>query len=193
MKAFAPLAVLVGLLSFSCHSGNNHAPKKEPVADTANYYPIPDFFKKQVEYVDLRDFPIYRVRITDGKKDSAVLSKDAFIAITNDLSQRVFPKPGSKALYKETVFQDLSTDSYTLNYTATDPSLELRSIDVLLSQETRTVKRIFMKSQYNRGDTAVDEQLSWKADKSFQLNRSKQTPGGYRSTELNYINWNNRQ
>jgi hypothetical protein len=192
MKAFAPLAMIVCLFCISCQSGNNPVSKKEPVGDTANFYPVAGFFKKQIEYVDLHGYSIYLVRTIDGKKDSAGLSKEAFIAMSNDILKKVFPEKDAKAFYREAVFEDLSTDSYTLSYTTTDPARDVQSIDVLLTPETRIVKRVFMKSQYKRGDTTIDEQLSWKADKSFQLNRSKQTPGGYHSTELNYINWNDR-
>jgi hypothetical protein len=193
MKVFAPLAILSCLFCLSCGNRNNSKQNKATVADTANFYPVADFFRQQIEYVDLRDFSIYRTRIIDGKKDSAALRKDDFISFAKSCLQKVFAEPGAKAGYKETVFEDLSTDSYTLNYTAIDPSREVHSIDVLLSIETRIAKRVFIKSRYNRGDTTVDEQLSWKADKSFQLTRSLQAGNGYQSTELNYINWNDKR
>jgi hypothetical protein len=193
MKSLVSAAILIGLFCVSCGSGSNNAKqRKQSIGDTANYYPVADFFRQQIEYVDLRDFPIYQLRTIDGKKDSFVLSKDAFISMAKAFIQKGLTEPGRKAAYQETVFEDLSTDSYTLNYTSTDPSLEVHSIDVLLSPETRIVKRVFIKGIYHRGDTTIDEQLSWKADKSFQLIRNKQTTNGYHSVETNYINWNDQ-
>jgi hypothetical protein len=190
MKIIALLAILLALFCFSCGTGNNSKQTKLTNSDTGSFYPVADFFRQQIEYVDLRDFPMYRVRVIDGKKDSAAFSKDEFISLAGSATQKLFTEPGGKGAYKENVFEDLSTDSYTLSYTTTDPSLELRSIDVLLSPETRAVKRVFIKRIYSYGDTAIDEQLNWKADKSFQLIRKKQAANGYHSAETNYINWN---
>lgn len=163
---------------------------KTEVADTAKFYPLTGFFKTQIEYVDLRNFPLYLIRTIDGKKDSTTINKDTFISLATVFLNRAISEQKVKALYKETVFHDLSTGSYTLNYSTVDPSVEVRSIDILLDEETNYVKRVFIKSIYLRGDTSIEEQCNWKAFKSFQINRSLQTNTGYASTELNYINWN---
>lgn len=189
IKLTVPLCLLI-LGAFACNSGSRPAKTKMAITDTANFYPIADFFRKQIEYVDLRNFTLFRITVKDGKRDSSVLTKDEFIALAKVFLDKSISSPAIKALYRETVFQDLSTNSYTLNYSPLGHDAEVKNIDVLLDEDTRQVKRIFIKSSYARGDTAIDEQYNWKADKSFQVNRFLQTKNGFTSKELNYVNWN---
>jgi hypothetical protein len=186
------MVVIVLFCAVSCQTGKSPEKAKTPMADTAKFYPLAGFFRKQMEYVDLRNFLIYRVTIKDGKKDSSALSKEQFLAWAQVFLNRSISAPAVKALYKETVFHDLSTHSYTLNYSPAGHSAEVQNIDILLDEDNNFVKRVFIRAAYNRGDTAIDEQCSWKADKSFQVNRFLQTKNGYTSTELNLINWNDK-
>lgn len=176
--------------AIACDSGSRPAKTKIAMADTANFYPIGDFFRKQIQYVDLRNFTLYRITVKDSKRDSSVLTKDEFIALAKAFLDKSISSPAIKVLYTESVFQDLSTNSYTLNYSSLGHDAEVKNIDVLLDEDTRQVKRIFIKSSYARGDTTIDEHYNWKADKSFQINRFLQTKNGFTSKELNYVNWN---
>lgn len=192
MKISALTLLFVCTVFMACHTKNRQITVKPEVADTAKFYPLTGFFKSQIEYVDLRNFPLYLIRAKDGKRDSTTINKDTFISLATVFLNRAISEQKVKALYKETVFHDLSTGSYTLNYSTVDPSVEVRNIDILLDEETHYVKRVFIKSVYLRGDTSIEEQCNWKAFKSFQINRSLQTKTGYASTELNYINWNDK-
>jgi hypothetical protein len=193
MKLF--LAFVISCLYLcSCQSDTGQDNNGTPVlADTAKFYPLGQFFRSQIEYVDLRAFPVYRISTIDGRKDSSAISREEFFKWADVFVQRSFADPELKAAYKETMFEDISTDSYTLNYSPHKPlSVEVQNIDILLGHEIKEVKRVFIKSLYARGDTTIEEQCSWKTNKSFQINRVKYTSSGYRSTELNYINWNDR-
>jgi hypothetical protein len=192
MKLFASIIVLLSLLA-SC---NNPKPKTQPapqLADTATFYPLRNFLLEQIQYVDLRNFPLYSITIKDGKKDSVALAKDQFILLAEIFLNREASFSKDKILFKETVFNDQSTGSNTLNYQSTNGNTEVQSIDVLLDENTNVVKRIFIRSEYVKGDTTIKEQCNWKANKSFQVNRTLTTKTGYISEERNFVNWNDKQ
>ena len=176
----------------ACTSGNNKAGKESAGKDTTKYFATTPFFTQQIQYVDLRNFPIYRITMIDGKKDSVALSKEEFIKWAGVFLEKDISAPKTAAGYKESVFNDLSTGSITLNYSPINGEANIQNIDILLAQETNQVKRILIRSVFNRGDTLVTESCSWKADKSFQVNRSYITKSGYNKTELNFINWNDK-
>jgi hypothetical protein len=182
------------LVAASCHSRETPDSKKAlVVSDTAKYYPLTVFFRAQKEYVDLRDFPIYLIREKDGRKDSTGITKEAFLAISNSFSLQADRFQKNKHLYKESVFQDLSTSSYTLNYTPVQyETTEIQNIDILLAEETNLVKRVFLKRVYTSGDSSITEQYSWKADKSFQITRFIKKGEHFSSTETQYVNWNDK-
>lgn len=178
------------LCMMACRNHSANAGRQVPVADTARFYPLSDFFKSQLQYAKTVSTPIYRITVKDGKKDSVVLTEEQFNALAAVFLDRNISSPAIKVLYKESVFHDLGTKSYTLNYSPVDKNAVIQGIDVLLDEETNNVKRVFIRSKFYKGDTSIMEQCNWKAYKSFQVNRYLQAEH-YTSTELNYINWNN--
>jgi len=181
------------LMLAACHSNQD---KTKPViqkTDTAAYYPVEDFFREQMQYVDLRSFSIEYDHTHDGKKDSGTITKEElqtwgklFLEKGKTFNQR-------KHLFKESVFQDLSTGSFTLNYVPYDQQGGgIRNIDVLLDENTKKVKRVFIKSISANKDTAVTEQYNWQANKGLQLTRFT-TAGNYSSADVVYINWRKKE
>ncbi|GAC1438103.1 MAG: hypothetical protein NVSMB63_01120 [Sediminibacterium sp.] len=177
----------------TCHSGKQQSGSGKPGADTADFYSLTAFIRNQAAYAKLATHPIYCISSRNGRKDSIVLSKWQFDSLVRLFEERDIAVPALKHLYKETLFQDLSTHSYTLNYSTADPNALVQRTDILLDEATNNVKRIFIRSRITRGDTTITEQYNWKAFKSFQINRFFQTPDGRNVTELNYINWNEEQ
>ncbi|MBN8719099.1 hypothetical protein SAMN05444410_107152 [Hydrobacter penzbergensis] len=192
MKKSVPalLVFLIAVLSVAC--GHHAAPASPQTAsaDTTGFFALPVFFKDQLAYAQSLHTPIYRVTIKDGKKDSASLNQEAFKQLAGIFLSKDISAPNIKVLYRESVFRDLGTKSYTLSYTTAHDNAIIREINILLDEESNNVKRVFIRSQYNKGDTSITEQCNWKAYKSFQVNRYLHA-GHYSSTELNYVNWNN--
>ncbi len=189
-----PVFLFFLLLWITACTSKKPAGKNKPaqLADTAKFYPLRNFFNEQIQYVDLRNFPIYQIKTMDGVADSISLSKDQFIQLAGIFLQHDLSDPAVKVQYQESVFQDLGTASVTINYTSTQPDAVVKNIDILLDESTNLVKRVFIRCRHMSGDTTIEEQCNWKANKSFQVNRTYRTPGGYQKEELNYINWNDK-
>ncbi len=166
------------------------AAKTKDSTDTGRFYPIGEFFQSQIEYVDLRNFTITQKNDIDGKKDSFNISKERFISLARVFAEKDISSPRIKKMYRETVFHDLSTESYTLNYSPLQPGLGIQSIDVLLDDQHKQVKRILIRSIFTRGDTTITEQCSWKTNKSFLIARYGQTKKGHNRNSLIFVNWN---
>jgi hypothetical protein len=192
MKMFPVFFLLLIVTIAACHSPAQKDAKTGTLADTAKFYPLRNFFKEQIQYVDLRNFPIYRITEKDGKKDSADITKEQFASLAASFFSKDISDPKVKALYKESAFHDLSTGSITLNYKPSDSKASVQNIDILLDEQTNLVKRVFIRVLYLKADTTFTEQYNWKANKSFQINRFITATKGYTSTELNYINWNDK-
>lgn len=192
MKLLSAVLVIIITFAVACQSKPPKAGAAVHGTDTGKFYPIGNFIKEQIRYVDLRNFTIYKITTINGKKDSAALTKDQFIEWASLFLDKDISSPQTAPQYRESVFNDLSTGSVTLNYTPINRGAVIQNIDVLLAAETNLVKRIFIKTVLERGDTTVTELYSWKTDKSFQINRSFTTKNGYNATELNYINWNEK-
>lgn len=162
----------------------------QPGTDTSSIYDLTTFFNSQLQYASALKTPVYKISEVDTKKDSVTLTQEQLKEWMHFFTEKNIATPALRPLYRETVFQDLTTKSYTINYTSINPDAVIRSIDILLDQESSQVKRVFIRSNYRKGDTLVTEHANWKAFSSFTVNRYM-TAGTYTHTELNYINWNN--
>ena len=193
MKQLSFLFLFLIVVLTACKSGKEEKGDANATTDSTKFYPVGDFFRAQIRYVDLRNFSIYKISTKDGKKDSTVLTKDEFVNwVSQLLARSIFAPKYDSSQYKETVFHDLTTQSLTLNYAPLNRDALVQNIDVLLNDETNIVKTIYIKSIYTNGDTTIVEQCNWKADKSMHQNRVLSTKAGYTSSEINYINWNDK-
>ncbi len=191
MKLFILICFSACLVFVSCKNGQQKVRNNSGI-DTTKFYPLNDFFKSQIEFVDLRAFYIYQKKDVNGVKDSIVLTKESFKKIAAIFLEKDISSADKKQHFTETVFHDLSTKSYTLNYRAKNIAEAIQNIDVLIDENTNQVKRIFIRSEFQHNDTSVVEQCNWKADKSFQINRFSKTPTGFKLNELTYVNWNDQ-
>jgi len=163
--------------------------KSISLADTAKFYPLDNFITEQMEYVDLRNFTIQKTISVDSSKSSKIIDKEIFLidaAKILSLSKKFIE---NKQLYKEVVYQDLSTDSYTINYTAINASTPLQRIDILLSEETKIIKRVLMRDVNKINGIVTTQQINWEADRQFQFTISKEIEGKI-TNEVILISWN---
>jgi hypothetical protein len=184
--------IAILLILASCK--NKKALKTEkPNSDSTKFYALSSFFKEQIVDVDLRAYTIYFIKELNGKRDSIGIDKDLFKSMASTFLNKDVSTPGMHDKFTESVFHDLSTNSYTLNYRPKSVNEPIQNIDILLDENTNIVKRVFIRIETMNKDTSIIEQWNWKADKSFQINRFSKTPSGFVSNEFNYVNWNDRK
>ena len=182
------LSVIILLFLTGCGPDKQKKTADTVTADTAKFYPVDNFIQEQIKYVDLRDFTIQKIHSVNKDSVKSVLTKNQFIIEAADVLALASSWNKNRHLYRESVFQDLSTASYTINYTATDPQIPLQRIDILLNEQTNIIKRLFIRQEFELNDTLVTRMYSWMADHGFSINTSK-TATGFSNTETTAINW----
>ncbi len=189
------LVIIFSVIIFSCHqkpvAKNKTSAAKN--ADTTVFYPVADFIKKQIQLVDSTPFYIYKITIRNNKKDSIKIHTKQFDSLANEFIRYNISDPSIKKNYKEVVFDDETTNSYTLSYSTHDSTMFIQTIDVLLDRDNQFVKRIFMTTFENKNDTIINSKLGWKPDKNFYINKIIDLPNGKEITEQNSIVWDNRE
>jgi hypothetical protein len=178
------------LVMFSCKNKPtaNHT---KASADSSKFYPLADFIQEQMAYVDLRNFEIYQKHQTATKTDSNIISKEQFKDLAASFLPLDISKPEKKQSYTETVFHDLSTASYTLNYKTNQVTNLVKNMDILLDEQTKMVKRVFIVSELQKADSSIMEHHSWTANKQFQITRTVETASG-RSNETTTVYWSRK-
>jgi len=189
-KAIASCSILFFIAIFSCHSKQNAGDEISYQNDTVTFYPLQNYFYEQLKAVDTASVFIYKTTIKNsGIKDSMALSKDAFKNIAADCMQYNISDSSIKKFYKESLFYDESTDSYTFNYSTKNVHLPLQSASILLDKNTQQVKRIFLTIEKNYNDSSITEKISWKNNSNFSINRIISYTSGKENTEEIFVAW----
>ncbi|SRR6266487_989425 len=170
------LVSLIAIIVFSCKENSKSENNKLPSADSTVFYPVQDYFLSQIKKVDSTMPAIHMVAIIRGQKDSASISTEQFNKIAQTFLENNIADLSVKKFYRQSIFQDQTTGSYTFNYTSVNSSLPVQNLDVLLDTTTQTVKRVFISRINIKGDSTITEKLSWKNDNSFLINRIIQLP-----------------
>ncbi|HEY6976108.1 MAG TPA: hypothetical protein VH396_07450 [Chitinophagaceae bacterium] len=160
-----------------------------PSTDSTVFYPVQEYFLSQIKSVDSSMRPIRMVTTIDGRKDSAVISIEQFNKTAQPFLENNIADPLVKKYYRQSLFQDMTTGSYTFDYTSVNSSLPVQNLNVLLDTATQTVKRIFVSKIKIKEDSTITEKLSWKNNNSFLINRTIQLPKKREITEQIFVVW----
>jgi len=189
---FCRWILLFFLIPFvSCESKQSKAVKKEvSLSDTAKFYSIERYIKDEMQFVDLRDFAITETKITAGDSTTKSITKDEFLSIASEILNNTNWFAQNKFLFKETVFQDLGTESYTINY-QTDKA-DIKSIDLLLNEQTNLPKRLFIRMIHKEGEITSTIQYSWVTGKQFSIAKSVKNNTALIEQSSKTIQWINK-
>jgi hypothetical protein len=183
MKFFGMLACAILAFGPACRNTTPPA-STAPPAQPKNYFPVADFLRTEIQYVDSTPLAIRKYDSLGAKNDSSFIQAPEF----NRLSQ-VFLPPELDSSYFETHFTessfiDQTTHTVTFNYLSHDDSGALKRVDVVADQPpsgASRVKSVYLEEQRLSGDSTVTIKMIWKARKSFWylqiVQHGNQAPG----------------
>ena len=192
VRTLVPVCMGMSLIvALACNS-----PAKQPGTipeynnDTVKFYPAQQFLRSQIVATSTTPYYIYKITERDGKRDSVALNRQQFLAETAIFTSFSFEDQAVKKYYKETVFEDGSTNSITLDYSTRNPDLPVQSAVVLLDPETQQVKRVMLEVAQVTGDSVVTSKLGWKANESCTIVTLIEKKGVSVSSQSARIVWN---
>lgn len=181
------------LLYYSCSQNENHIDRGQALKnDTAKFFQITQYIKTEIAEVNKTPYFIYKIDITNGKRDSTAINTAVFNQVAARFLQPDINNKELKKYYTENIFHDQTTKSFTISYTTKDKRLEIQNIEVLLQEDGETVKRVFIRKFFNYSDSSAIEQLSWKSGEKFQINRIVQKPDNKENSYQTDVIWNER-
>ncbi len=193
MKKGRIFFIVTALFYFSCRQNKNQTnTSPAPKNDTTKFFQVSQYIQSEIAEVNKTPYYIYKITITDGKKDSIAVNTAVFNQISAQFLRPDINDSKLKKHYIENIFHDQTTNGFTMSYTTADKELEIQNIEVLLQEDGETVKRIFIRKFFNYRDSSAIEQLSWKPGQSFQINRLVQKPGDKENSYQTDIVWNEK-
>lgn len=170
-------------LFLSCGSKNN-TPVQTYNNDSITFYPVHEFISAEIRRIDNAPYFIYRTHIADNKTDSLPITIKQFDSLAAIFLKYDISDKNVKKYYKESAFNDESTHSITFSYSTTNKTLPVQSLDVLLNQETQSVKRVFLTLVENTKDSSYLYKLSWKANDNFSITKAVTTDKGEQTDHI---------
>ena len=192
MKKISALVLLIAFLYTACKSDKSNGSSKVNENDTTKFFQVSQFLQGQIKEVNTTPFFIYRIDIINDKKDSSSINTTTFNELSKQFLTPDINDEKIKRYYNESIFEDQTTKGFTINYSTSNKELELQNVDILLNEDGQTVKRILLRKYFNYSDSSAIEQLSWKPDESFQVNRSVQKAGNSETTLQTMVVWNKK-
>lgn len=169
--------LFIGLICVAC--GESSEATDQPAnnkTDSIQYYPLQTYFRLQVNQADSNGHSKILTTQTGNIKKADTLTHESFYQATIPFTSLDILESNKKHLYSESVFMDLTTNSYTFSYTTNVDSLPVKSILILVDTTSSLVKRVFIRTQWSNADSSIIEQMGWMHDSSFYINQSVSYP-----------------
>lgn len=198
MKKYFVIVFSVALLISAC----KNQPKKiidekvteEKPAEKKPYFPVTDFIKKEISYVDSLPLPIIKYNIENNKSDSVFIKPKDFNVIAQEFLPAELFAPSFEENFTETSFMDEATESVTFTYASKKNNETLRHVDVLVKPTPglQKVKSIYLEKIINKNDTLIIKKMIWKARRNFNIITSIQPLGKKAVINQLKIVWDDR-
>jgi hypothetical protein len=192
MRMVSAAFLIISFFYISCKQTQNKDGDETVKNDTTTFFQVGQYISSQIEEVSKTPFYIYKIETINGKTDSTAINQDMFRKLARGFLQPDVSDPGIKKNYKENIFHDQTTESYTISYSTTKPELEVQNLEVLLAEDGETVKRVFIRKFFNYKDSTAIEQLSWKSGENFRVNRLVQMPDKSEVERQTIVVWNEK-
>jgi hypothetical protein len=190
MKKSHLFVLVLMLIIVSCKHKGSSVGKANAGDDSTHFFQVSQYVNSQIEEVNKTPYFIYKITITNANKDSVAISTPQFVQLAQPFLKPDISSPDLKKNYTENIFHDQTTKTFTISYSTTNKELEIQNLDILLEEDGKTVRRIFMRKFFSYPDSSAFEQLSWKASESFQINRVVNTGDNKENTQQTIVVWN---
>jgi hypothetical protein len=190
MKKTSLSFLVLMLIIVSCKHKGNSSGQGSAADDSTHFFQVSQYINSQIEEVNKTPYFIYKINIINGNKDSTAITTPQFIQLAQPFLKPDISSTDLKKNYTENIFHDQTTKTFTISYSTTNKDLEIQNLDILLEEDGKTVRRIFMRKFFSYPDSSAFEQLSWKASESFQINRVVNSADNKENTQQTIVVWN---
>ncbi len=167
--------------------------KKKRTEDEKNF-PVLPYILSQVKDVDTSLYSITKIVTVDSVSDTTFIARESFRKEAQDFLE--IPDISSSKYeddYTESKFFDETLNRVVMTYTKTpDAKQAVQKQEITISPNQFTgdkIVSVYIDYATNTKDSAVQKRMLWMVDKSFQVTRMVQKPGGAQTTTTTTVTW----
>ena len=154
---------------------NNDQATLDSIAKAKAYFPVMDYIKSEIRYVDSLPVGIRKFVVRGNTTDSSYIKLDEFHEYANAFLSPELDTSVFTTNYTESSFYDRSTKSSTFFYQAKNDNAPIRRIDIQSRPDEAYDKvfNIYMERIQQLGDTLTIKKMTWKPGRQLQVIESK--------------------
>ena len=175
MKKLPVLIIVFSFLISACKNDEEKKGTPPPQEEKKNFFPVADYIRSEISYVDSLPIAITKFIIRNGSKDSMYIKASEFDRLAKDFLPAELSNPGFEKDFTENSFFDQTTGLLTFTYSTKNKQSLLQRVDVLVTPSSTSntgfdkVKSIYMERLENKNDTLATKKMYWRAKKSFDI------------------------
>lgn len=177
------------LSMFSCKEK-----KTEPAvaAKPKNFLPVIDFLKSEINHIDTVPYSFKLYTTSGDKSDSAFIGKNDFHKLIDEFTEIDITAKNYIDYYDETSLIDTITRLASFTYLSNSDDMKVSRVDAYVDPASQKFRKLFIKRNYNLGDTIVSKQLLWQTAGNFVLITSKAI-GNTESIKQEKVVWDDKE
>lgn len=153
------------------------------------HFPVTAFLEEELAQIDSLPIAIILTRETNGKSDTSVVDKKKFRAMAMQLIGVDFQEKKHKNKYQELVLEDAQLGNISIGYTAEDPDLPIRKIELNIDASSNKIKSIFAERQEVEGEKLLIKKILWTSATELMVNTSFYREGQLLNNLTERYNW----
>lgn len=171
MKYYGIGLMIICLTVIACKDNKPKTEDPDKKQDEIRFFPVADYIRSEISYVDSLPLRIVKYQIRDGRTDSTYIQAAEF----DQLAAAFLPPELDSLVFKrefsENSFLDQTTKSLTFTYSHKNNKPGLQRVDVLATPDPGfdKVKSIYMEELITKNDTSIIKKMYWKSRKNFQI------------------------
>ncbi|HEX6180493.1 MAG TPA: hypothetical protein VFZ47_04560 [Chitinophagaceae bacterium] len=180
MKSPVLMTFVLVLALSACQDQAKQQQQKEEPPSTKAYIPVADFIETEIRMVRNASAGILKREIYKDRSDSAFIKPEEFEALAQAFRPAELEHDRFEKSFTESSFLDQTPpETLAFTYESTDSTSNVKRVDVLASPSLGLdkFKSVYIERSFTSGDTAVEQKMTWKAGKSFQVITMKSLPG----------------
>lgn len=138
-------------------------------SDSAKLFLITPFILSQVQYVDSTPIGVLLRTETDGKKDSAFISKEYFKQLADNFIKPDLNDTSLSKEYNENNYFDAAINKVVQDISTKNKEAIINNAHIYFNKDTRKITGLYLEKSFNNGDTAIKQKLQWKTDRNFRI------------------------
>lgn len=159
----------------------------DPAERKSLFLPAVTFIAQELQAIDSLPVAILRYRLTQGRHDTAIISKENFRELMEGWFGKPFAEAPSRHMYRRKVFMDATLNRVTVSCDTDDESAPIQRLDLLLDPATDAIRSLYAeRTSTSPGNAPIRQKLLWSAGRQCRITLERPGDDSTHTDDIRY-------